>query len=98
MNQMDATATPMFDCFTNVPDFTAFTALTNNVPLDQMNPPSKKIEDAQLRRDAIVSAKLPLDKEDQCPEDVLNQILWRAMKGTQTPYPAWAVKAAADND
>ena len=23
MNQMDATATPMFDCFTNTPDFTA---------------------------------------------------------------------------
>ena len=24
MNQMDATATPMFDCFTNTPDFTAY--------------------------------------------------------------------------
>jgi len=98
MNQMDATATPMFDCFTSLPDFTAFTALTNNVPLDDMNPPSKKVQDAQLRRDSVVSAKLPLDKADQCPEDVLNQILWRAMKGTQTPYPAWAVKATADND
>ncbi|HSY17678.1 MAG TPA: beta-propeller fold lactonase family protein [Candidatus Acidoferrales bacterium] len=98
MNQMDATATPMFDCFTNTPDFTAYSAVTNNVPLDEMNPPSKKVLDAQLRRDAVVSAKLPLDKEDQCPEDVLNQILWRAMKGTQVPYPAWAVKPAADND
>ena len=29
MNQMDATATPMFDCFTNTPDFTPFTAVTN---------------------------------------------------------------------
>ena len=34
MNQMDATATPMFDCFTNTPDFTAFAAVANNVPLD----------------------------------------------------------------
>ena len=42
MNQLDATATPMFDCFTNTPDFTPFTALTNNIPLDQMNPEPKK--------------------------------------------------------
>ncbi|MDR3458408.1 MAG: alkaline phosphatase family protein [Verrucomicrobiae bacterium] len=98
MNQMDATATPMFDCFTNAPDFTVFTALTNNVPLDEVNPPAKKVKDAQLRKDAIVSARLPLDKEDQCPEDVFNQILWRAMKGPQAPYPAWAVKATDDND
>jgi len=29
---------------------------------------------------------------------LFNHILWRATKGPQTPYPAWAVKAAADND
>jgi hypothetical protein len=92
MNQMDATATPMFDCFTNTPDFAAYDALTNNVPLDEMNPPRQRIQDAQLRKDALASAKLPLDKADQCPEDVLNQILWRATKGTQVPYPTWAVK------
>jgi YVTN family beta-propeller protein len=92
MNQMDATATPMFDCFTNQPDFTAFDAVTNRVPLDEMNPPPKEIQDVQLRRDALVSGKLPLDKEDQCPEDVFNRILWRALKGPQTPYPEWAVK------
>ena len=91
MNQMDATATPMFDCFTNTPDFTAYDAVTNNVPLDEMNPPSKKIQDAQLRKDAYVSARLPLDKPDQCPEDVLNRILWRATMGAK-PYPEWAVK------
>jgi YVTN family beta-propeller protein len=98
MNQMDATATPMFDCFTATPDFTAFDAVTNQVPLDEMNPAPKRIDDAQLRKDAYVSGRLPLDKEDQCPEDVFNQILWRAAKGSQTPFPAWAVKAAEDND
>ena len=96
MNQMDATATPMFDCFTNTPDFTAYDAVTNNVPLDEMNPPPKKISDAQLRKDAIVSAKLPLDKADQCPEDVLNRILWRATMGAK-PYPEWAVKIVDDD-
>ncbi|MDD5139058.1 MAG: beta-propeller fold lactonase family protein [Verrucomicrobiales bacterium] len=91
MNQMDATATPMFDCFTNTPDFTAYDAVTNNVPLDEMNGAPKKISDAQLRKDAYVSARLPLDKPDQCDEDVLNRILWRATMGTK-PYPEWAVK------
>jgi DNA-binding beta-propeller fold protein YncE len=98
MNQMDATATPMFDCFTSTPDFTPFEAVTNNVPLDEMNPLPKLISDPLLRKDAYVSARLPLDKEDQCPEDLFNRILWRAVKGSQTPYPAWAVKTVDDND
>jgi YVTN family beta-propeller protein len=98
MNQMDATATPMFDCFTNLPDFTPFAAVTNDVPLDQMNPKPKQISDSLLRKDAYASARLPLQKEDQCPEALFNHILWRAMKGSQTPYPAWAVKTTDDND
>jgi len=98
MNQMDATATPMFDCFTNVPNFAPFIALTNNVPLDQMNPDPKKISDTVLRKDAYVSARLPLKRPDQCPEDLFNRILWRAMKGSQVPYPTWAVQLADDDD
>jgi DNA-binding beta-propeller fold protein YncE len=98
MNQFDATATPMSDCFTSTPDFAPFEAVTNQVSLEEMNPAPKKIDNAQLRRDAYVSAKLPLDKEDQCPEDVFNRILWRAAKGSQVAYPAWAVKTTEDND
>jgi hypothetical protein len=97
MNQMDATATPLFDCFAETPDFTPFDAVTNNVPLDKMNPPPKRISDPLLRKDAQVSARLPLDKEDRCPEDLLNHILWRATKGSQSPYPNWAVKAVEDD-
>ena len=98
MNQMDATATPLHDCFAEVADLTPFTSVTNRVPLDKINPPPKKITHAALRKDAIMSARLPLDEPDKCPEDVLNHILWRAMKGPETPYPQWAVKAVADND
>ncbi len=98
MNQMDATATPLFDCFTNTPDFTPFTAVANQTPLGQMNPEPKKISDAILRRDARVSSRLPLKREDQCPEDVFNRILWHAAKGSQTPYPLWAVKMVDDDD
>jgi hypothetical protein len=97
MNQMDATATPMFDCFTGTPDLTPFVAVKNNVPLDQMNPEPKKISDLLLRKQAYASARLPLRQPDQCPEDLLNRILWHAMKGSQAPYPAWAVQAETDN-
>jgi len=98
MNQMDATATPMFDCFTHTADFTPFTAATNQIALDQMNPAPKKISDLRLRKDAYISGRLPLKKEDQCPEDVFNRILWDATKGPQTPYPLWAVKAVDKDD
>ncbi len=98
MNQIDATATPMSDCFTDVPDFAPYVALPTNVPLDQMNPEPKKISDATLRKDALASARLPLENVDQCPEDVLNRILWHAMKGPHEPYPQWAVATDLDDE
>jgi len=98
MNQLDATATPMTDCFTSTPDFSPFAAVPNEVPLDEMNPEPKKVSDATLRKHAQISARLPLDEMDKCPEDTLNRILWTAMKGPHIPYPAWAVKSVADDD
>jgi YVTN family beta-propeller protein len=98
MNQLDATATPMFDCFTSLPDLTPFNAVSNNIPLDRMNPEAKKISDPLLRKNAYASARLPLDQPDRCPEDLLNRILWHAMKGSQAPYPEWAVRTQEDKD
>jgi hypothetical protein len=72
--------------------------VTNNIALDEMNPDPKKISNALMRKNAIASARLPLDKADQCPEDVLNRIIWHAMKGPQARYPEWAVSAVEDND
>lgn len=98
MNQLDATATPMFDCFTDHPDFTPFTAVASNVPLDQMNPDAKKISDSVLRKNAYASARLPLAQPDRCPEDLLNRIIWHAMKSPLAPYPSWAVRIENDDD
>jgi hypothetical protein len=98
MNIMDATATPMSDCFTNTADLRPFVAVPNQHPIDEVTPDTKKIVNRQLRKDALVSAKLPLKEPDRCPEDVLNRILWRAMKGTSEPYPAWAVANTGDDD
>ena len=98
MNELDATATPMTDCFGTTPDYTPFTALAPIWPLDELNPPPAKISNATLRRDAEVSATLPLEVMDQCPEDVLNAILWRSVKGPDVPFPDWAVALAEDDD
>jgi len=98
MNQLDATATPMTDCFVDTPDLRPYDAVTNNVSLTEMNPEPKKIADPLMRRYARISAGLPLAAPDQCPEDLLNRILWHAMKGPETPYPSWAVASAPDLD
>ena len=95
MNQFDATATPMFDCFTDKPDFTPFAAVPNNVPLDQMNFAANTIKDPLLRQHANASARMNFKQVDKCPEDLLNRILWHAMKGSAAPYPTWAITAGA---
>lgn len=98
MNQFDASATPMFDCFTDKPDLTPFKSVATRVPLDQMNPNPAAILDELLRRDALTSGTLNFREVDKAPEDVLNRILWRALKGSQAPYPEWAITAVEDDD
>jgi hypothetical protein len=94
MNQFDASADPMFDCFNLEPDYTPFKAVPNQVPLDAMNPEKQALRDPLERRDAVASSKLDLRGPDRCPEDLLNRILWRAQKGN-TPYPEWAINRFA---
>jgi hypothetical protein len=98
MNQFDASATPMFDCFTDQADLTPFVAVPNRVPLDQLNPAPQAISDPVLRRDAEISARINFREVDRAPEAVLNRILWHAMRGSRESYPAWAVTKAADRD
>ncbi len=63
-----------------------------------MNPKAEAVADPVARRDALASARMNFRQVDKAPEDALNRILWRAMKGTGEPYPEWAVTAAADDD
>jgi len=97
MNQFDATATPMFDCFTATPDFRPFESVPTNIPLDTMNPPKEKIADPLLRKYAAISGRLNFRRIDACPEDTLNRILWHAVKGSAAPYPSWAVTLVDDD-
>ena len=98
MNVMDAISTPLYDCFSEAPDFTPYEAVPNNIPLDQLNPAPRALLDPIQKRYAQISAKLPLDKADACPDDLLNRILWANRKGSKAPYPAHFVSLVKDED
>ncbi|HWG47568.1 MAG TPA: bifunctional YncE family protein/alkaline phosphatase family protein [Gemmataceae bacterium] len=86
MNQLDLSATPMRHCFQDRADLTPYTCRPNLTPLDQMNPPLKKLR-GQARHWAEKSLTLDLDEADEADEDTLNRILWHAVRGDGTPYP-----------
>jgi hypothetical protein len=98
MNQFDASATPMANCFTQKPDFTPYSGVRNNITLDQLNPPLASIRDPRQRYWAEMSIKLPLDDIDAADEDTLNRILWHAARGRDDNYPSWAVSVTKDED
>ena len=98
MNQFDASATPMFDCFTDTADATPFDHLEVAIPLDRMNAPPQTIRDPVLREGAVASAGMNFEEIDRAPEDLLNRILWHARKGSGAAYPEWAVGPAEDDD
>ena len=84
MNQFDASAEPLRDCFTDTPDLTPFTALPSNIPLDQMNGDPQSLRDPQLRADALACEQMNFDQVDRAPEDALNRVLWRRRAGPQS--------------
>ncbi len=98
MNQLDASATPMIDCFADHADLTPYEAVKNNIPLDRLNPEVAAIRDPRQLHWARVSLDMPLDAVDEADEDTLNRILWHNARGRDDTYPAWAVLADADDD
>jgi YVTN family beta-propeller protein len=97
MNQFDAAATPMFDCFTDTPDLRPFQSVPVTIPLDELNAPPAKISDAKKRAFAESSAGINFAEVDKAPEDLLNRILWNSMRGDE-PYPEWAISVLGDDD
>ncbi len=85
MNIMDATAMPMFDCFTTQPDFTPYKALKNEIPLDEMNPDLRALKGKALHY-AKRSMEPQFDGIDDGDEDLFNRILWFSAKGN-AKYP-----------
>ncbi len=87
MNILDATASPMFDCFTDKlnTDY-KFTHKKNLVPLDEMNKPAEKQKGAALKF-TNQSIKFAFNRIDRGNDNMLNRIIWFSAKGTK-PYPA----------
>jgi DNA-binding beta-propeller fold protein YncE len=85
MNIMDATAMPMFDCFSDQLDLTPYKALKNEIPLDEMNPELRTLKGKALHY-AKRSMEPQFDGIDDGNEELFNRILWFAAKGN-TPYP-----------
>jgi YVTN family beta-propeller protein len=86
MNQLDLVADSMSDCFQEKADLRPYAARQNNIPLDEMNPPLKKLS-GQQRYWAEKSMELDFEDVDRADEDTFNRILWHAVKGYDVPYP-----------
>lgn len=85
MNVIDATALPMFDCFSSTPQKKEFVHLKNNIPLDQMNKTAATLR-GKAKKYAELSALPMFDHIDGGDDDLLNHILWYAAMGNK-PYP-----------
>ncbi|MCE2809752.1 MAG: hypothetical protein LW850_05060 [Planctomycetaceae bacterium] len=88
----------MFDCFQDTPDLRSFESVPANIPLDQMNPGSVAITDPLLKQLAEWSEEMNFEQVDRAPEDRLNRVLWHAMRGSNAPYPEWAVGVEEEED
>jgi hypothetical protein len=86
MNIVDATALPMFNCFTDRPNFDSYTALQNRIVLKNINPGLSKLKGKDLYY-AKASMLPEFDHVDAGRDDLLNRILWNAAKGKKA-YPA----------
>jgi YVTN family beta-propeller protein len=89
MNQLDALAPTMEDCFTDKPDLTPYVAVKNNIPLDEMNkvPASMPTTAPKLPAGAKHVA-MDFSRPDLNNDDEFNRLLWLDAKGPGEPYPA----------
>lgn len=88
MNQMDAMAPVMRECFTDRPNLGAYTALPISYTLDQINPqPSSKIS-LKERYWTKKSLAMNFDEADKVDDNVLNRVVWYSVRGFNSHYPA----------
>ncbi len=79
MTQYDAAATPMWRCFTAVPDATPFTAVMPAIDFNEKN--------TAINQWQKLSDSYDFTKEDAVPDVEFNEVLWYAVKGTGIIFP-----------
>ncbi|MCC7491408.1 MAG: beta-propeller fold lactonase family protein [Fimbriimonadaceae bacterium] len=85
LSQFDAAALPLWDCFTATPDFRPYDVRRNLIPLDEMN--------TRTAWGADLSATFDFTREDAADDLLLNEVVWRSIKGPASPLPS-PVRAA----
>jgi DNA-binding beta-propeller fold protein YncE len=80
MSQFDATAVPMFHSFAAKPDFSPYRAEPARVDLNERNLKTAWGSDA--------SKKMDFSKEDAVDDILLNEVIWRSVKGAHHPMPS----------
>ncbi|HEX4951188.1 MAG TPA: alkaline phosphatase family protein, partial [Blastocatellia bacterium] len=80
MSQYDAAAIPMFNAFTNTADLTPYKARPARVDMNEINAPNAP--------GAQKSAKWDFSKEDTLPDIEFNEVIWKSVKGADSPMPA----------
>ena len=86
MNIIDATAKPMFDCFSEKKQQGSFTYLQSNIPLDEMNKPLSSLR-GKAKKFALQSLHEVYNEVDGGADDEMNRIIWFYAKGNK-PYPS----------
>jgi len=80
MSQFDAAAMPMFNSFAARPDFGGYRARPANIDLEEQN--------QKTAWGADKSNKMDFTKEDAADDLLLNEIVWRAVRGADSSMPA----------
>ncbi len=80
MSQYDAGATPMWRSFSKTGNHAPFTAVAPLVSLTDTNMAMNIWQEK--------SEQFDFSKEDRCPDDDFNRVLWYAVKGEGVPYPS----------
>jgi YVTN family beta-propeller protein len=87
MNSQDMAATPMYDAFTNKPDFTPYTYKPNEVSLTATNPQPAQATSAVQQAWAQWSAKQNFKTEDMVNMAQENRDIWYSSNNFTKPYP-----------
>ena len=85
MTVMDATALPMFDCFSNSTHSYQYNFVPNIVPLNEMNTLVALLK-GKAKYYANLSANKAFKVMDSGEDDLMNKILWFSAKGNKK-YP-----------
>lgn len=85
LNQFDAAALAMRSVFDEKADYTPYTVRKNQIALNQINPPLKKLAGTP-RHWASVSAELDFSAPDRADPELLTEALWHHTHGDEA-YP-----------